>query len=95
MKIKLFLIQLKKVMEKLFPTLTVDFFVSQRNRYVHIGLNIPLHSTENLVEVLQFTENLWSEEKTRTIFLLSADIQKSDYLLMKKEKFFRCCWNTI
>ena len=63
MKIKLFLIQLKKAMEKTFPALTVDFFVSRYNRYVHMGLNRPLHSIEKFMEVLQFIENLWNEKK--------------------------------
>ena len=76
MKIKLFLIQLKKAMEKTFQTLTVDFFVLRCNCYVHMGLNRPLHSVENFVEVLQFIENLWNEKKTRTIFLFFSDIQK-------------------
>ena len=70
MKIKLFLIQLKKAMEKTFPTLTVDFFVSWRNRYVHMGLNRPLHSIENFVEVLPFIENLWSEIKNKDDFFI-------------------------
>ena len=81
MKIKLFLIQLKKRMEKTFPTLTVDFFVSRHNRYVHMGLNRPLHSIENFAEVLQFIENLWNEKKTKNKknkddLFFSADIQK-------------------
>ena len=63
-------------MEKTFPTLIVDFFVSRRNRYIHMGLNRPLHSTENFMEVLQFTENLWNEKKMVTNFLFSADILK-------------------
>ena len=61
MKIKLFLIQLKKAMEKTFPTLTVDFFVSRQNHYVHMSLNRPLHSIENFAEVLQFIEKLCTE----------------------------------
>ena len=76
MKIKLFLIQLKKAMEKTFPTLTVDFFVLRYNRYVHMGLNRPLHSIENFMEALQFIENLWNEKKIRTVFLFSANILK-------------------
>ena len=63
MKIKLFLTQLKNTMEKYFPTLTVDFFVSCRNLYVHMGLNRPLHSIENFMEVLKFIENMWNEKK--------------------------------
>ena len=63
MKIKLFLTQLKNAMEKTFPTLTVDFFVSCRNRYVPMGLNRQLHSIENFMEVLKFIENLWNEKK--------------------------------
>ena len=59
-----------------FPTLTVDFFVSRCNLYVHMGLNRPLHSTENFTEALQFIEKLWNEKKIRTIFLFSADILK-------------------
>ena len=46
--------------KKAFPTLTVDFFVSRHNCYVHIGFNRPLHSIENFMEVLQI-ENLWNE----------------------------------
>ena len=63
MKIKLFLIQLKRAMEKAFPTLTVEVFVSRRNRYVHMGFNRPLYSIKSFMEVLQFTENLWNEKK--------------------------------
>ena len=65
MKITLFLTQLKKAMEKIFPTLVVDFFVSRRNRYIHMGLNRPLHSIENFMEVLQFIENLRNEKKKK------------------------------
>ena len=73
MKIKLFLIQLKKAMEKTFQTLTVDFFVSRCNCYVHMGLNRPLHSVENFVEVLQFIENLWNEKKQgRSFYFLQT-----------------------
>ena len=63
-------------MEKTFPTLTDFFFVSRRNRYVHMGLNRLLHSMENFMGVLQFIENLWNEKKIGTIFLFSADILK-------------------
>ena len=49
MKIKLFLTQLKNAMEKTFPTLTADFFISRHNRHIHIGLNRPLHSIENFM----------------------------------------------
>ena len=75
MKIKLFLTQLKKAMEKTFPTLSVDVFVSHRNCYVHMGLNRPLHSIENFMEVLQLIEKLWNEKKG-LIFLFSAGILK-------------------
>ena len=72
----LFLTQLKNAMEKFFPTLTADFFVSRHNRYIHMGLNRPLHSIENFMEVLQFIKNLWNEKKMVTNFLFSADILK-------------------
>ena len=72
MRIKLFLTQLKNAMEKTFPTLTVNLFVSRRNRNVHMGLNRPLHSIENFMEMLQFIENLWNEKKKwrRTFYFL-------------------------
>ena len=73
MKIKLFLTQLKNVMEQTLLTLTVDFFVLRCNRNVHMGLNRPLHAIKNFMEVLQFIENLWNEKKMWTIFLFSAD----------------------
>ena len=72
MKIKLFLTQLKNVMEQTLPTLTVDFFVLRCNRNVHMGLNRPLHAIKNFMEVLQFIENLWNEKKKwgRTFYFL-------------------------
>ena len=76
MKFKFFLTQLKNAMGKTFPTLRVDFFVLHRNCYVHMGLNRPLHSIENFMEVLQFIENLWNEKKMVMNFLFSADILK-------------------
>ena len=76
MMMNLFLTQLKNAMEKIFPTLTADFFVSRHNRYIHMGLNRPLHSIENFMEVLQFIKNLWNEKKMVTNFLFSADILK-------------------
>ena len=80
-------------MEKTFPTLTDFFFVSRRNRYVHMGLNRPLHSMENFMGVLQFIENLWNEKKNRDnlfIFCRYPEIVHSvkwmyDYLLFKKK----------
>ena len=72
MKIKLFLTQLKNVMEQTLSTLTVDFFVLCCNRNVHMGLNRPLHAIKNFMEVLQFIENLWNEKKKwgRTFYFL-------------------------
>ena len=93
MRIKLFLTQLKNAMEKTFPTLTVNFFVSRRNRYVHMGLNRPLHSIENFMEMLQFIENLWNEKKNgdelfifcRYPKIVHSVKWKYDYLLFKKK----------
>ena len=101
MKIKLFLTQLKNVMEQTLSTLTVDFFVLRCNRNVHMGLNRPLHAIKNFMEVLQFIENLWNEKKNGDelfIFCRYPEIMHSvkwkyDYLLFKKN--FRCCHNTI
>ena len=94
MKIKLFLTQLKNVMEQTLLTLTVDFFVLRCNRNVHMGLNRPLHAIKNFMEVLQFIENLWNEKKNGDelfIFCRSPEIVHSvkwkyDYLLFKKKK---------
>ena len=57
--------QLKKGMEKTFPTLSVEFFVSRHNCYVQMGLNRLLHSIENFMEVLQFIEKLWNVKKKK------------------------------
>ena len=62
--------------KKTFPTLTVDFFVSRRNRYLHMGLKRPLHSIENFMEMLEFIGNFWNEKKMGTNFLFSANILK-------------------
>ena len=94
MRIKLFLTQLKNAMEKTFPAVTVNFFVSRHNRYVHMGLNRSLHSIKNFMEMLQFIENLWNEKNNGDelfIFCRYPEIVHSvkwkyDYLLFKKKK---------
>ena len=44
MNIKSFLLVLKSTLNEKYPILKVDFHGSRRNRYVHMGLEKPLHS---------------------------------------------------
>ena len=59
-----------------------------------MGLNRPLHSIRNFMEVLQFIENLWNEKKNQNDLFISCRYPeiahsvkwKYDYLLFKKKK---------
>ena len=44
MNIMSFLLVLKSTLNEKYPNLKVDFYVSGRNRYDHMGLDQPLHS---------------------------------------------------
>ena len=44
MNIKSFLLVLKSTLNEKYANLKVNFYVSRRNRYVHMGLDQPLHS---------------------------------------------------
>ena len=44
MNIKSFLLVLKSTLNEKYPNLKVYFYVSCQNRYVHMGLDQPLHS---------------------------------------------------
>ena len=90
------MVQLKKATQKTFSTLAVDFFVSRRNRYVHMGFNRPLHSIENFVEVLDFIENLWNKKKNKDdlfIFCRYPEIVHS--VKWKYDYLLRCCCDTV
>ena len=51
-----------------------------------MGLNRPLHSLENLMEVLQFIENLWNEKNDGDIFYRYPEFSKMEVWLLNFQK---------
>ena len=63
MNIKSFLLVLKSTLNEKYPNLKVDFYVSCRNRYVHMGLDQPLHLFSSYEKLIDDIESVWTARK--------------------------------
>ena len=90
MKIKSFLLLLKSTLNEKYPNLKVDFYVSRRNRYVHMGLDQPLHSISYYEKLINNIESIWTARKHNDSFvffhpkLIHSVKWKYDYVFIKK-----------
>ena len=62
MNIKSFLLNLKSTLNEKYPNLKVYFYVSCQNRYVHMGLDQPLHSISYCEKFIDI-ESIWTARK--------------------------------
>ena len=69
MNTKSFLLALKATLNEKYPNLKVDFYVSRRNRYVHIGLDQPLYSISYHEKLINDTESIWTARKRNDSFV--------------------------
>ena len=69
MNIKSFLLVLKSTLNEKYPNLKVDFYVSRRNRYAHIGLDQPLHSFQYYEKLINDIESIWTARKHNDSFV--------------------------
>lgn len=63
MKLKTFLIILKKYFINKYPTIEFDFYVSRRNLCVHMGLDKPVASYTFFMDIITDISNSWKENK--------------------------------
>ena len=69
MNTKSFLLALKATLNEKYPNLKVDFYVSRRNRYVHIGLDQPLYSISYHEKLINDIESIWTARKRNGSFV--------------------------
>ena len=63
MIIKSFSLVLKSTLNEKYRNLKVDFYVSRQNRYVHMGLDQPLHSISYFQKLINDMESIWTARK--------------------------------
>ena len=64
MYMKTFLICLSNVLKKDHPDIKLEFYVSRRSKFVHMGLDVPLNNIRNYEKILREIEGLWNIKKT-------------------------------
>ena len=97
MNIKSFLLVLKSTLNEKYPNLKVDFYVSCRNRYVHMGLDQPLHLFSSYEKLIDDIESVWTARKHNGSFgffypeLIHSVKWKYDYVFLKKKVWLGNC----
>ena len=97
MYIKSFLLVLKSTLNEKYPNLKVDFYVSCRNWYGHMGLDQPLHSISYCEKFINDIESIWIARKHNNdsfVCLSWTDSfrkWKHDYLILKEKVWLVNC----
>ena len=90
MYMKAFLAALEKVVKKDYPNIDFMFFLSRRSKFVHMGLDVPLISIKEHVDIIKFIQKFCDENKEDDMFefchprLISATKYKCDYIIFQK-----------
>ena len=82
---------LEKHMNSLFPNLKINFYVSKRSKYVHMGLDLPLFSIKDHDRIInEIKEFMFDELDERFKFcfpqLVLTVKWKYNYTVFKKRK---------
>ena len=68
MYMKVFLVALKEAVQKDYPNIDFDFYLSRRSRFAHMGLNLPLISIPDHLKIIKFIQDFWRENKEDDMF---------------------------
>ena len=77
-------------MKEKYPYIEIDFYISRRKRYVHIGLEKALISYPEYKKILENTKNYWLKNKSaesefvKPPILVKTVRWKFDYILFRK-----------
>ena len=63
MYMKTFLIILKNRLSEKYPDVSIDFYVSRRSKFVHMGLDMAFYTYTKCFEMIAFIESLWKKKK--------------------------------
>ena len=53
---------LKSYLSKKFPEIDINFYLSHRSNYIHMGLDFPLHSIKNYSSFIEEINNFLSKD---------------------------------
>ena len=90
MYIKTFLVMLQNRLKKDRPDLIIEFYLSRRSKFVHMGLDIQLNKIARSEDILRDIENFWLQKKTDDKFkyvspyLINSTNWKFDYIIFEK-----------
>ena len=90
MFMKTFLIILKNCLKKDYPDVKVEFYVSRRSKFVHMGLDIPINKIARSDELVKDIEKIWLEKSQDNKFkyvnpyLINSTKWKFDYIIFEK-----------
>ena len=93
MKMQSFLILLNGELKKDFPELDFGFYVSRRNRYVHMGSDVALHRIPDYQKITDKIKLLWYQKKEDDKFtfcdpyLIASMKWKYDYINFSKNYY--------
>ena len=93
MKMQSFLILLNGELEKDFPELDFGFYVSRRNRYVHMGSDVALHRIPDYQKIIDKIKLSWYQKKEDDKFtfcdpyLIASMKWKYDYIIFSKNYY--------
>ena len=82
------------MLKKDYPDVELNFYLSRRSKYVHMGSDVPLSKIKNIEKILQQIENLWLVKKTDDKFgycepyLIASAKWKYDYIIFRKNYNF-------
>ena len=85
-----FLVALKEAVKKDYPNIDFDFYLSRRSRFARMGLNLPLISIPDHINIIKFIQDFWQENKEDDMFsfcsprLIAATKFKYDYIIFEK-----------
>ena len=91
MFMKTFLIMLSNVLKKDYPNVEVEFYLSRRSKFAHMGLDVPLTKIENYEQLISDIEKYWENKKQDEKFvfcepyLIHSAKWKFDYVIFKKK----------
>ena len=71
---KAFMICLSNVLKKDHPDIKLEFYVSRRSKFVHMGSDVPLNNIKNYEEILIKIQGLWNVKKTDDKFYFANPI---------------------
>ena len=87
---RLFISELGRLLKEKYPHIEIDFYISRRKRYVHMGLEKALTSYLEYKKILENIENFWLENKNTDFEIAKPPVLvktvqwKFDYILFRK-----------